>query len=625
MKKENKKIILFFAIIIVLVVVVVLAIIFGKGSTPKAGGQDNVIASVSGNNQAEIDNQIKNDLEDKKYTLKNARVYLDPYGKAPLTAMVAFYTSSETTAKVTIKGKNGDDIVMNNAKATYHYIPVYGLYANHKNIVEVELGTGEKKTFEIELKDFDVLPKATVVSSDMSSLDGSLYFVTSPLAMSSFAVDAYGEVRWLTNESYYHSIKVLDNGHIMIGTDLNENGMYTKLIEIDYLGRLYNEYDIASGYLNDFFIKKDGNIIVSSKKEGRKTFSDYIIEIDHTTGKVEKTWDLFSMLEKIDPVFTNNIKRDDYFYNSGIEYYEDTDSLLLTYWGGEFVANLSYKDNSIKWIFSNPANFTNNFSNVLLKGGEGFTYPKAMHSATLDGSTLKVLDNGYSTLKGDANSKNVRGLYSSANTYAISGNNISLENSIDEDKKYFSYALGDYEIVSSNDELILFGRELKGINYDAGLDINDYVNTTSKLIEKKDGKTVLDIELDWGTHTVDKINFSGDYDYKFEIPGAYTSLEPSKKEELTDSVLKLINKAEETNYKFGYSKSMIDHDILFMNDDEAKLVLVDDNNEGAVYTLKVKGEKTSKRIVTDLKRGKYYVYVLENGTMYKTNSFIEIK
>lgn len=627
MKDNKKKVILFFAIIIIAIVIVILAIAFGQKKPIVLEGNTNIVNSLSASTQSEVDTLIKNDLEEKGYSLQNAKVYINPYGNTPMSALIAFKTDKETTVKVTIKGKNNDDIVLNYDSATYHYIPVYGLYQDYTNTVEVELGNKEKKTLSIAIDKIDYKPSATVISSEVSALDGSLYFVTSPLAMSSFAFDAYGEIRWLTTELYYHSITFLDNGHLLIGTsDVNNFGLTTRLVEIDLLGRLYAEYDIEEGYLNDVFVKEDGNFIVASKKESRSIYSDYIIEIDRETGKIVKSWDLYEIFKAIDPTFTNSINDDNYFYNSGIIYYEETDSLLLTYWGGEFVVNLSYSDSSIKWIFSNPENFTSAFSKYLLKTENGFVYPKGMHSATLDGDTLKVFDNGYSTIKGETNTANLVGSYSSANTYKINGNFISLVNSYDEDKQFFSYALGDYEIVSDDDEIILFGRELKGLDYAKGVNIHNYDATVTRMIEKKSGNTVLDIEVNWGTHTVNKVKLDGNYTFDFTLPEAYTTLEPSLKEEITPSILNQIRNATETvNYKFGYSKLMIEHDVLFMSADEAKLILIDDDNDGAVYTLKVKDETTSRKIVTDLPNGKYYVYVLENGVMYKTDSYIEIK
>lgn len=626
MNDKKKKVILFFAVIIIAIVIVILAIVFGKKETDnfEHTANNTIVSSLNASSQKEVDDAIIEDLEKNKYSLKNAKVYVDPYGASPLSALVAFKTDAKTTVKITVKGKDNNDITINYKEAEYHYIPVYALYQDYENTIEVSTGKGEKTTIKIPIAKIENLPSSTVKTSPKESLNDDLYLITSPITMSSFGVDSYGEVRWIPNGNLYRDIRILDNGHILIGTnDTNQEALATRIIEIDLLGRIYNEYYIDEGYLGNFFVKSDGNILLASKKEGRETYSDYILEISGKTGQIVKTWDIFEILSSIDSEFTSNLNGG-FFYNSGIEYYESTNTLLLTYWGGEAVINLGYSDNSVRWIFSDPKNFSNAFSSVLLKGGDGFTYPKSMHSATLEGDTLRVFDNGYSTNKGDSNISHLKGSFSSANTYKVSGKNISLESSIDEGKTLFSYALADYN-VSNGMDIVLFGRELKDIDYDKNIDINEWDNLATRLIEKKDGKTILDIEINCSTQTVDKFDLSETLDFEFTTPESYTTLKPSKKESITKETLDMIKEAtKEVEYKFGYSKKMIEHNVLFMSDDEAKLILINDENEGAVYNLKVKGKYQSEKIVTNLPEGEYYVYILENGVMCKTDSIIKI-
>ncbi len=628
MKDNKKKVIMCGCILIAVLVVLILVLVFGKKIDDLTGpsGDNHVVASLESGSQAEVDKLIKEDLENNKYKLKDARIYLNPYGGSPLSGLIAFHTEKATTSKVTVKGKHEDDIVVEYDAAKDHYLPVYALYANYENKVEVELGDGSKETFTIPMGILESTPRVIANETKEGVSKDGLYFVTSPINMRSFAVDAYGEIRWYAETSMYHNIVELENGHLLVGTsNFNNDGLSTQLVEVDYIGRVYKTYDIEEGYLNDFFVKDDGNIILASKNKDRKTYSDYIIEIDGKTGKVVKVWDVFKKLEEIDQLFVNEIDRNDYFYNSGIEYYEDSDSLLLTYWGGEFVINLSYKDGSIKWIFSNPDNFSQLFDSVLLKGGEGFVYPKAMHSASLDGDTLKVFDNGYSTNANNTNSANLIGSYSSANTYKINGKNITLASTIDEDKKFFSYALGDYEIVNDKDEIVLYGREFIDLDYASGVNINDYDKFGSRMIEKIDGETVVDLDFGWATYSVNKINLNGKAVFSFDNMEGFTTREPSAKESISTDIQNMINSSNASvPYEFGYSKGMIEHNVVFMDSDEVKLVLVKDNKEGYVYNLKEK-DKEANKIVTDIPSGKYYVYVLENGEMYKTDSYLEIK
>ncbi|HBA37095.1 MAG TPA: hypothetical protein DCY94_00090 [Firmicutes bacterium] len=626
MKDNKRKVILFIALVLVAIVIVVLAIVFSKKETKyEHSASKNVVASLNANSQAEVDKLIREDLEENKHTLENAKIYIDPYGNSPLSALIAFKTDSKTSVKVTVKGRHGDDITSEHKEAEYHYIPVYGLYQDYENKVEITTGTGEKTTLRISIDKIEGLPSMKVNARTEEAYKDGIYLISSPISMSSFGIDSYGEIRWLPSERYYHDIEVLNNGHILIGgNEIADNSLASKIYEMDLLGRIYNEYEIAEGYLGDFYVKSNGNILVASKKENRATYSDYILEIDHDTGKIVKYWDIIEALRTIDPTYGNDLP-EGYFYNAGIEYEESSDTLLLTYWGGEFILNLGYSDNAVRWIFSDPKNFNTSFESVLLKGSEGFVYPKSMHSATLTNDTLRVFDNGYSTNIGEATISNLAGSHSSANTYKITGNTITLTTAIDEDKSLFSYALADYRI-DGNRETILFGRELKNVDYSKNVNINEWSPLTTRLIENVSGKKVLDIEIDQATQFVEAIDLTKNVNFDFETAGAFTTLKPSLKEDLTVELKNQIKSAtEKVDYNFGYSKNYIEHDIAFMYSDEAKLILINDKEEGTVYTLKVKDEKQSKKIVTDLSSGSYYVYILENGKMFKTDSKIEIK
>ena len=94
---------------------------------------------------------------------------------------------------------------------------------------------------------------------------------------------------------------------------------------------------------------------------------------------------------------------------------------------------------------------------------------------------------------------------------------------------------------------------------------------------------------------------------------------------MTKELLDLIGDNETIGYEFGYSKNTIENNVMFMDSDEAKMILVNDSKKGYVYDIKVKGESKIQKIITDIPNGKYYIYVYENGVMYKTNSSITIE
>lgn len=623
---ENKKNYILIGVLIVVIVGALLVKYFSGRTYNNILTGDTVIGqSLSSKEQAEVDNYLKDELVKNKYTLDRAKVYVNPYNANPLSAMIIFYTDKSLEVSVTVKGKNNDDFTINYGKGNYHYIPVYGLYADYENTVVVTLGDKTTKEFKIKIDKVEV-PSVTTKSGNVTS-PGDLYLLTSPISMNSLGFDGYGNVRWMLSDIYYHNIKVLDNGHLLIGIDTDStSGLPTVIREIDYLGRVYNEYTIDSGYLNDFFVKSNGNIIVTSKSADRITISDLVLEIDKNTGKIVKQVDVYKLFENIDKSFTDGIERDDYFYNSGIEYYEDTDTLLLTYWGGEMVVSIDYSDSKINWIFTNPDNLPSTFDSYLLKGDDGFVYPKAMHQAKLSGDTLKVLDNGYSTIKNETDLSNLKGSYSSVNTYTITDKKIALTNSYNDNKKYFSYALGDLKTVGNGKDIILFGRELDGVDYSKGGSIHEYGNLSSVLLEVTNNKETLNLRIKGAYYSVTKVNLNGDVSFDFTTVKGYTTLEASPKEDITSDVISKIASAnDEISLDFGYSDNIVTNNALFMDIDEAKMILINDSSDGAVYTIKEKDKSKVDKTVIDLKAGKYYIFIVENDTAYKTNKYIEVK
>ena len=623
---ENKKNYILIGVLIVVIVGALLVKYFSDRTYNNILTGDTVIGqSLSSKEQAEVDNYLKDELVKNKYTLDRAKVYVNPYNANPLSAMIMFYTDDSTEVSVTVKGKNSDDFTINYGKSNYHYIPVYGLYGDYDNTVVVTLGDKTTKEFRIKTDKID-MPSVTTKSGNITSA-GDLYLLTSPISMNSFGLDGYGNVRWMLSDTYYHNIKVLDNGHLLIGIDTDStSGLPTVIREIDYLGRIYNEYTIDSGYLNDFFVKSNGNIIVTSKNADRITISDLVLEIDKNTGKIVKQIDVYKLFESIDKSFTDGIERDDYFYNSGIEYYEDTDTLLLTYWGGEMVVSIDYSDSKINWIFTNPENLPSSFDSYLLKGDDGFVYPKAMHQAKLSGDTLKVLDNGYSTIKNETDLSNLKGSYSSVNTYTITDKKIALTNSYNDNKKYFSYALGDLKTVGNGKDIILFGRELDGVDYSKGGSIHEYGNLSSVLLEVTNNKETLNLRIKGAYYSVTKVNLNGDVSFDFATVKGYTTLEASPKEDITSDVIsKIASASDEISLDFGYSDNIVTNNALFMDIDEAKMILINDSSDGAVYTIKEKDKSKVDKTVIDLKAGKYYIFIVENDIAYKTNKYIEVK
>ena len=85
------------------------------------------------------------------YTLKNPLVKLNCYEICPLTAMILFKTPVVTEVTVVVHGKEpAGDITHTFPAETEHILPVYGLYADYANKVEVILANGERQMVTIQ-------------------------------------------------------------------------------------------------------------------------------------------------------------------------------------------------------------------------------------------------------------------------------------------------------------------------------------------------------------------------------------------------------------------------------------------------------------------------------------------
>ena len=625
MKEKNKNIII---IIFVLIVIALVAAFLFKLKKEKGETDTSkplaVSSSFNSQIQTTVDDMMIQDLKKNGYTLDDAEVYINPYGTSPLSALVLFKANGSGTIQVTVKGKHNNDLVTSYTASEYNYVPVYGLYPNYKNTVEISFN-GQTKTFVIE-PSMPEIPNGNVTVSNDKVSNNDFYFITSPLNLNTVAYDKYGDIRWFSAE-YLRDIQLLDNGHFLIGDiDSNDYMMGTTINEIDYLGRVYKSFNVDNGYLGDIFLKNDGNILVASKKNDRDTYSDYIVELDGKTGQVVKTFDVFEILKNIDSSFTSNLDLF-YFFNSGIEYIPEDDTLLLTYWGGEFVMSLKYSDGSLNWIFSNPKNFSKAFEKYLLVGDAELSYPMAMHSATLKNGILKVFDNGYDINAGNPNSAHLVGSYSSANTYKIDGKTISLVSSVNENKRLFSYALADYEIVNDNDEIILFGRELDNFDYSLDTDINLHTDLSSRLIERIDNEIALYMNIEGATYSVLKVDVSKGTKFTYDAMANVHNISSTAKLPITSDMVRLAKETDKVvAYEFGFYNNLLEVNIGFTSTDSVQLLLLNSNFEGAAYTIKEENKDLLlNKISVDIPKGKYTIYMYINGVMYKSNKFIEIK
>ena len=532
--------------------------------------------------QSQTQNQY---LSNTNYTIDKPNVILNPYGNSPLTALIVFQTKDLTTATVTIKGKDGaDDIKHTFTPTKIHILPIYGLYAGYDNKVIIEV-SGITKEITITTAQLpDNFSKVTDLSNDNFDTD-EFYFTTPEEIGYTAAYDKNGEVRWYLVGDYKWDIQRLNNGHILLSSDKILKKNYSiGLIEMDLLGKIYYEYAIPGGYHHDVYELNNGNLLLASNKYERDTTEDLAIEIDRATGTIVKEIDLYKILP--------GSKKNNWFGMNSINYDINTNSITISGYNGNMIVNLDYTTLDINWIIADENKVDNDYKQYLLKSNGHIDYPNNPESVNL-------LSNNRMVFVSKVGSKK------HLLTYKIDYTNRTVSE------------LDDYEL-SNNDETYL---EILGDN--------DFVITQGHtLMEIQNGKKVISMNVNSTLYNTKKMSlyandiYTGVQGVRLGSLGEYITtknhiLLGAKND---DSIL---DKYNITLYKdvFGLKVKGT-----FKESDEVQIIL-DNVLDKKTYDLLIPTDSdkkitTSRYISEDGIKGKYYIYLRINGTIYKLKKYV---
>lgn len=315
---------------------------------------------------------------DTNYTIDDPKVIVNPYGNSPLTALIIFETNDLTTPTITIKGKDGaNDLTHTFIPNKVHILPIYGLYADYEN--EIEINVSETtKTIKIKTDELpDDFIENEVTENDLES--GEFYFTTPEDQNYTVAYDSEGEVRWYLIGDYKWEIQRLSNGHLLISSDKLVNlPYYSKgLMEIDLLGKIYYQYDIPNGYHHSVIELPSSNFLVASNNFEDGTVEDYIVEIDRNTGEIVKEINLHKL---------QNNDEENWLGLNSLNYDVQTNSITFSGSNGNMLANVDYQSGEINWIIADENDISSKYQKYLLNT-EDIVLPNNPQS-------LKVLNNG---------------------------------------------------------------------------------------------------------------------------------------------------------------------------------------------------------------------------------------
>ena len=599
--------------------------------------------------------ELENKFTSYGYTIDEPNIILNPYEISPLTALVMFETNDYVSPTVTVVGKSEKTTYTHTFKESKtHYLEILGLYPDYNNEVIISYGDVTKKIY-IQT---DKLPNNFVMPSsiykDEDKLDNELYFYTPSSIGYTCAYDINGDVRWYLTESFIWEINRLRNGNLLLSTDKLVNNPYytTGLYEMNMLGKIYFEYNIDGGYHHDYYEMPNGNILVLSNNFANGTVEDYIVELDLRDGSIVKKFDLTNILPMNEGESENSTTYD-WFHNNSVWYDEKSNSITLSGRHMDAVINISYDTGKLNWIIGDSTNYSSEWQKYFFKPiGDNFEWQWSQHSAkiTPDGYVF-IFDNGNNKSKIKENYVDASNSYSRGVMYKIDTVNMTIEQIWEYGKErgsdFYSPYISNVLYLEENHFVVHSGGIVKvnGIpsNYPAGLS-NEEVSLKSDTVELLNNEVIYELILPTNNYRVRKMEMYSNSEYKQGVGvrlGNVSKTEESNKHTIIVKSKDIDNNYNKHNITFDKEVNRLVFSGTFLKDDKVKIIL--DKFLGKkeydviirkrpytamcvdIFTKEEEkdGIKVTKYINNTGLKGKYLIYVSINGTIYKTNKYVE--
>lgn len=445
------------------------------------------------------------------YSVQEPLVVLNPYKICPLTAIVLFRTERACAATVRVAGKYfGTDLSHTFSETTEHMLPIYGLYADYLNTVEISLSTGERSTIRIQTAPyrFHEASHALLSRAEEGYLNNELIFMMGQLNSRVVAYDRMGEVRWYTTEPFAFSVKRLKNGNLLAGSSrfMGNPYMTTGVMELTMCGKILKEFRIPGGYHHDQCELPDGDIVILTQVLDSATKEDVAVRVDRETGAVKQVWDLKDILPQ-NVGRTGHASDFDWFHNNSVCYDPRTNCLILSGRHQSAIISVGLDDGKLRWILGTPEGWPQDMVDRYFFTPVGdldtFEWPSEQHSGIVtDDGDIMCFDNGDFRSKDPAHFLKHRDSYSRGVKYRIDTEKMEIEQVWQYGKErgpeFYSGYIGNVEYYGPNHYLIQSGgiaylngevSELLGSRLGRGA-MKDFATLTAITVIVKDGRIV---------------------------------------------------------------------------------------------------------------------------------------
>jgi hypothetical protein len=317
-------------------------------------------------------------------------------------------------------------------------VPVFGLYANFANEVEIHLqssvGSPQEVHVEIDTVAYSdpngIYDRPTILKPRAAhdGLSFSYFYIKSALG-SPVVVDTDGQVRWVTPGNMASVSSTFDGNRFVIGSstsvqlehlELDGTSTTTALTAPDLTDFNHNIDPGKVGVLVDLDATRDGVPAVEST----------LAEIDPDSGTILARWDIGDTLSRFmlshgdDP--TQFVRPGvDWFHMNAAAYDPSDDSVIVSS-RENFLMKMDYASGDLIWVLGDPTKYWHSFASLASQSlsleGDGL-YPIGQHAVSLthDGLVQVVNDGLGSENQPPGAPAGESRDYSAVSTYEIDG------------------------------------------------------------------------------------------------------------------------------------------------------------------------------------------------------------
>lgn len=300
-------------------------------------------------------------LRSDKYKFNNMLAVVDPFGVAPLTAIVLFTTMMDYRVRATVVGEaENTSFVTEYPAEKRHRIPILGLYPGRSTQVVIELldengQPCDTRSFPLtteplpeDLQDV-VRAKRTGQNPSFSNI-----LISGGLNIRPCVFDREGKIRYyLEAEPNGYGIFPLSKGRFLfmerdICTPSYANPHSVQMYDMDYLGRIGRTYLVKNGAHHAVYEKSvEGNLFVSGNSfEGHS--EDVILEIDRQSGETVHKVKIGDLFDDKYQDMTN------WAHINSVAYQEEEQSVLVSMRNVHSVALLDWETDELRWLLADP-------------------------------------------------------------------------------------------------------------------------------------------------------------------------------------------------------------------------------------------------------------------------------